>query len=207
MFIPPKFLAKDHSMIVSFMCQYNFATIVTIKNGIPNANHLPFTVREENDRLLLSAHFSKGNDQWKEITNAEVLVIFSEPHAYISPKHYDAKLSVPTWDYIAVHAYGKATIVEDNNLVFKELERMIDNHDPEYRKQWDVLPDDYKQNMRKAIVAFDVEVTSIQAKNKQSQHKSEVERQRIMHSLENSAQGTERDMGAWMRKEHEKKKL
>lgn len=205
MYIPSKFSMRDHATTIAFMQQYSFATIVSSKEGL-DANHLPFVVEETEGVLKLTSHFSRTNEQWKDIEKGEVMVIFSEPHAYISPKHYNAKLSVPTWDFIAVHAYGKVTIIDDEERSFKELEKMINNYDLEYRKQWDELPADYKNNMRKGIVMFEVEVTRLEAKNKQSQHKSADEKQRILNSLENSTIGSEREMGVWMRKELEEKK-
>jgi transcriptional regulator len=205
MYIPSKFSMRDHATTIAFMQQYSFATIVSSKEGL-DANHLPFVVEETEGVLKLTSHFSRTNEQWKDIEKGEVMVIFSEPHAYISPKHYNAKLSVPTWDFIAVHAYGKVTIIDDEERSFKELEKMINNYDLEYRKQWDELPADYKNNMRKGIVMFEVEVTRLEAKNKQSQHKSADEKQRILNSLENSTIGSEREMGVWMRKELEGKK-
>ncbi|HRG51956.1 MAG TPA: FMN-binding negative transcriptional regulator, partial [Bacteroidia bacterium] len=198
MYIPSKFSMRDHATTIAFMQQYSFATIVSSKEGL-DANHLPFVVEETEGVLKLTSHFSRTNEQWKDIEKGEVMVIFSEPHAYISPKHYNAKLSVPTWDFIAVHAYGKVTIIDDEERSFKELEKMINNYDLEYRKQWDELPADYKNNMRKGIVMFEVEVTRLEAKNKQSQHKSADEKQRILNSLENSTIGSEREMGVWMR--------
>jgi len=202
MYIPSKFSMRDHATTIAFMQQYSFATIVSSKEGL-DANHLPFVVEETEGVLKLTSHFSRTNEQWKDIEKGEVMVIFSEPHAYISPKHYNAKLSVPTWDFIAVHAYGKVTIIDDEERSFKELEKMINNYDLEYRKQWDELPADYKNNMRKGIVMFEVEVTRLEAKNKQSQHKSADEKQRILNSLENSTIGSEREMGVWMRRELE----
>ncbi|HEV8082201.1 MAG TPA: FMN-binding negative transcriptional regulator [Chitinophagaceae bacterium] len=64
----------------------------------------PFIVTEGDERIILPSHFAKANKQWTEITGNQVLIIFSEPHAYISPKHYDKELKVPTWNYISIHA-------------------------------------------------------------------------------------------------------
>ena len=107
------------------MKQYSFATIVTMNGNIPVATQLPFHISDSAEKLLLSSHFALANEQAKYIGDNTSLVIFSEPHAYISPVHYDKKESVPTWDYMAVHAYGKAKIVTDENEVIKVLERMI----------------------------------------------------------------------------------
>jgi transcriptional regulator len=87
------------------MKRYSFATIITAKNSFPIGTHLPFVVTTINDSLVLTSHFARANEHWQEIENSKVLVIFSEPHAYISAKNYDKKLNVPTWNYISIHAY------------------------------------------------------------------------------------------------------
>ena len=206
MYIPSNYSMQDHASIIAFMQQYSFAIIVSSKEEVIQANHLPFVVEETQGRLTLTSHFAKANDQWKQIEEKEVMVIFSEPHAYISPKHYNSKLSVPTWNFIAVHAYGKAKLIHDDDRTFKELEKMINNYDLDYRKQWDELPSEYKNNMRKGIVMFEIEVTRLEAKNKQSQNKADDERQRILTAMENSPVGSERELAVWMRKELKKNK-
>jgi len=143
MYTPNQFRFRDKQEMVASMKQYPFATIVTMYGNIPVATQLPFCIDDSPEKLLLSAHFALANEQAKHIEDNTSLVIFSEPHAYISPVHYDKKESVPTWDYIAVHAYGKATIVTDENAVVKILEQMITFYDKNYLQQWDGLSDKY----------------------------------------------------------------
>ena len=115
MYVPKHFQLYDHQEAVSFMQKYGFATIVTVLNGIPEATHLPFLVEQRGDQLILISHFAKANPQVSAIFNETSLVIFTEPHAYISPLNYDKEQNVPTWNYLAVHAYGKATLIDDKN--------------------------------------------------------------------------------------------
>jgi len=191
MYTPNQFRFRDKQEMVAFMKQYPFATIVTMNGNIPVATQLPFCIDDSSDKLILSAHFALANEQAKFIVDNTSLVIFSEPHAYISPVHYDKKESVPTWDYIAVHAYGKATIVTDENAVVKVLEQMITFYDKNYLQQWDGLPDKYKKGMMKAIVAFELEVTDLQGQKKLSQNKTAEEKQRIIAHLEKSNSSVE----------------
>lgn len=191
MYTPNQFRFRDKQEMVAFMKQYPFATIVTMNGNIPVATQLPFCIDDSSDKLILSAHFALANEQAKFIVDNTSLVIFSEPHAYISPVHYDKKESVPTWDYIAVHAYGKATIVTDENAVVKVLEQMITFYDKSYLQQWDGLPDKYKKGMMKAIVAFELEVTDLQGQKKLSQNKTAEEKQRIIAHLEKSNSSVE----------------
>src|SRR5687767_9073974 len=114
MYSPKYYQNTNLESIVDFMKRYSFATIVTVKDNHQSATHLPFVIEQHDDKIILSSHCSVANPQWKELTDHQVLVIFTEPHAYISPKNYEKELNVPTWNYIAVHAYGKAQIKSDD---------------------------------------------------------------------------------------------
>ncbi len=118
----------------------------------------------------------------------EVLVIFQEPHAYISPSLYNKTLNVPTWNYVAVHVYGNVQLIEDPATVFPLLEKMIQAYEPAYQQQWAQLPQHYKEAMARGIVAFEVRATQVQGKEKLSQNKSLEERQRIAEHLKQSAE-------------------
>ncbi|MCB0430852.1 MAG: FMN-binding negative transcriptional regulator [Flavobacteriales bacterium] len=199
MYIPKHYLNTDREEVLQFMRAHNFATLVTVDNNMPSATHVPFTIKENGDDLVLSSHLSKANPQWMQLKNNPVLVIFTEPHAYISPKHYEREMNVPTWNYISVHAYGQAALLTDASESTTDLEAMIMETDPGYKAQWDRLPDDYKRKMLNGIVAFRITVTEIQAKNKLSQNKKEGERQSIIAALENSSHDHERAIAEAMK--------
>ena len=199
MYIPKLFAVQDDIEAYNFMKQYSFATMVTSDNNIPTATHLPFTVSKRDEEIILTSHFAKVNPQWNEITNSKVLIIFTEPHAYISPKHYDNPVSVPTWNYIAVHAYGHGEIITDQTQAFEVLEKMIDTYDADYKKQWEQLPEDYKWKMLNGIVAFEVVITDLQASKKLSQNKTEKEQQRIIDALSLSLNSSEKQLAEFMR--------
>jgi transcriptional regulator len=199
MYIPNQFAATDTAELIAFMKQYSFATIVTAKDNVPLATHLPFAVSTREDKIILTAHFAKANAQWRQIVDRVNLVIFSEPHAYISPTHYDNEHSVPTWNYVAVHAYGAATIINDRDQAFEALEKMIDNYEEGYRKQWAGLSQDYKLRMLNGIVPFDIVVTDLQGSKKLSQNKTEQEQQRIIETLSASTDGAARQIAEYMR--------
>ena len=132
---------------------FSFSSV--LKNDI----NLPFLVQKKEDKIILQSHFALANSQWKEIENDEVLVIFSEPHAYISASNYDTKENVPTWNYISVHAYGQGKVMNDLTRTFDILEATINYFDKSYQAQWESLPLGYKTKMAKGIVAFEVVVT------------------------------------------------
>ncbi len=189
----------DRAEVLQFMQTHPFATIVTVSNNYPTATQLPFTVSETDGQLILTAHFAKANEQWKQLTDHPVLVMFSGPHAYISPTHYDSKMNVPTWNYTAVHAYGEATIITGTDAAYATLADMILHLEQGYKTQWDELPEDYKAKMLKGIVPFSIRVTDLQAKKKISQNKTAAEQQRIITAFENSNHTDEREMAAQMK--------
>ncbi len=201
MYIPKQFEFTDKTEIVAFMKQFSFATIVTARDNKPVATHLPFVVSYENDNIVLTSHFARANNQWKDIETNDVLVIFSEPHAYISPRHYDRKQNVPTWNYLAVHAYGHGKIISDMDEVLAILEYTIMNYEATFKQQWDNLSHDYKHNLAQEIVAFNIFVTDIQATKKLSQNKTENERQTIIHSFEKSDDTNEQHIAQFMKRE------
>lgn len=200
MYIPKNFLIKDHSEIVAFMKCCSFGTIISVKDSLPIATHLPFIITVREDKIILRSHFAKANLQWEDLSINKSLIIFSQPHAYISPRHYEKELNVPTWNYIAVHAYGDTRLITDEQSSFEVLESMINNYEPGYKKQWDSLPKDYKLKMSKGIVAFEVTVTDLQAKKKISQNKTEKEQQNIINALSLSQDKNERDIAEYMYK-------
>lgn len=201
MFIPNMFKIESEAEKIAFMKQYSFAMIITTNNNVPLATQLPFVIAEKQGKLILSGHFASANEQAKYIEENTSLVIFTEPHAYISPVHYDKRESVPTWDYIAVHAYGKAKIVTDEDSKFKALEQMIMVYEHGYLEQWNSLSDKFKKGMIKGIVAFELEVSDLQGQKKLSQNKSEAERQRIIHQLEKSDNSEEKDLAKYIKLE------
>lgn len=200
MYIPSLNSMSDHTEILAFMQRFSFGTIITAQENFPTATHLPFLVSMQNEQMILTSHFAKANEQWKSLENSKVLVIFSEPHAYISPQHYEKELNVPTWNYMAVHAYGQGRLVVDEVQVRKVLEATIDNYEAAYRVQWNGLPEEYKVAMSKGIVAFEIVVTDLQGKKKLSQNKTALEQERIIAALSVSENSSEKLIAEYMKK-------
>lgn len=198
MYIPKHFLQEDKKQIIGFMKQYSFATIISLQDNIPVASHLPFVIDEKEEDILLISHFARANEQWKELELQTALVIFAEPHAYISPKHYDTELNVPTWNYVSVHAYGKAAVISDDEKVMGILEKTIQYYDTSYQQQWNRLPEKFKAGMLKGIVAFELTVTDLQAKYKLSQNRTGNERKSVSESLKQSNKSSEQKLAELM---------
>ncbi len=198
MYVPSINTMTDEAEQIAFMTRYNFATIVTICKDIPIATHLPFLVKVQDGKVILEAHFAKNNNQWERVVERENLVIFSQPHAYVSPKHYEKELNVPTWNYLSVHAYGAARILTDANEIAEHLDDLVLYHDEDYKIKWDKFPPEYKSNLTKGIVAFEINANKLEGKKKLSQNKSKQERDSIIGELQNSNDKNERDLATYM---------
>jgi len=190
MYIPKAFLEDDISKLHAFMRDYSFATLVTQQNGVPFASHIPFLLdTERGPRGTLLAHMARANPQWHDFDEAqEVLVIFQGPHTYISPSWYEVELSVPTWNYAVVHAYGFPRLVEEQNDLYNLLKTLIETHESHFEKPWPFqLPGDYVQKMMRGIVGFEIQITRLEGKFKMNQNRTASERAKVIAALQESS--------------------
>lgn len=205
MYVPAQFSFTESAEIVAFMQRFNFAAIVSQVEGLPFATHLPFAVEErDGGEIWLLAHFAKANPQWKDLEAQTALVIFSEPHAYVSPSLYAKEVNVPTWNYVAVHAYGKAKLFEDDTAMFDLLEKQMQAFEKQYLEQWSRLPQGYKDGLVKGIAAFEMKVEKLEAKRKLSQNKPEKDQENVTAHLLESEDGAARQIGEYMQKLYQK---
>jgi transcriptional regulator len=202
MYRPTFFQENDLDKLVAFIRANSFATLVSICNGVPFASHIPLVVTVEADVVKLTGHLAKQNPQWQDFAAAESLAIFTGAHAYISPTLYEKPESVPTWNYIAVHAYGIPkiiTLADAPELMLETIDKMVDNYEATYQKQWHGLSDKYREGMMNGIVGFEMAVSRLEGKYKLSQNKSQIDRQNVAASLLKSTDSIERDLGMEMK--------
>lgn len=197
MYIPNLFHDEDTDRLVAFMRHNSFASIVSVQGGAPVATHLPVTVTRDGDAITIRGHFAKANPHWPALEQAETLVIFTGPHAYISPRHYEKRESVPTWNYLTVHAYGEARIVDDK-ATLEGLHELIHQYEAAYQDQWDSLSERYRDGMLRGIVGFEISVTRLEGAAKLSQNKNTRERTSIATSLAQSGDDAARQTGEEM---------
>jgi transcriptional regulator len=189
MYIPKAFREDDLNTLHKLMREYSFATLITQHKGVPFATHLPFILdAERGPNGTLLAHMARANPQWHDFdSEQEVLVIFQGPHAYVSPSWYEVELSVPTWNYAVVHAYGIPRLIEDANRLYNLLKILIETHEAQFEKPWPFqLADDYLQKMMRGIVGFEIEITRLEGKFKLSQNRTESERENVIAALQES---------------------
>jgi transcriptional regulator len=185
MYTPKLYREEDRSKILSFLQENEFVTLVCHDGRRPVASHLLVEVIEEGERLLIDGHMSRANPLWKTFeSNPEVLVIFQGPHTYISPTWYN-HVNVPTWNYQAVHVYGTPRLVTEYQEAYQLLKRLIDRHERSGHYKMESLPDDFVEKEIRGIMAFQIEVTRIEANYKLSQNRNDEDYWNIVAHLEN----------------------
>ena len=206
MYTPRHFEENDREKLLSFMKQYPFAILVTRSADAPVATHLPFLVEERNGELFLLSHMARANEQWKEFSGEkDVLVIFSEPHAYISTSFCGDGDKVPTWNYVAIHAYGQPGLLEVYDEKKQLLEKTISTFHAPDLEHYKALPGAYVSKMLKGIVAFEIKVKNLQGKYKMSQNRKEEERQNILRQFENSSDAMQQTVARLIRESNPEK--
>src|SRR5206468_1591417 len=116
----------DLNKLHAFIEQESFGLLVSQVDGLPFATHLPFLLeRTSGPHGTLVCHVARANPQWQTASGQTVLAVFSGPHVYVSPTWYEAEQVVPTWNYAAVHVYGRAQIIEDEAALLEIVQKMV----------------------------------------------------------------------------------
>jgi transcriptional regulator len=204
MYSPTYNRIEDRAELIAFMRANNFPILVTGTGGVLHASHLPVTVHEEGPQVVIDMHMSKSNLQWHEFFEGEmsdeVMVIFTGPHAYISPRWYEEQERVPTWNYAAVHAYGVARMITDKKVKSESQRRLIESLDPEWLPKFDALRREYVDMMLDGIVNFSIPAARIETRWKLSQNRGRREMELIAAQLDKSADSGARALAALTRK-------
>src|SRR5437588_7836819 len=159
MYIPEFNRIEDRALALAFMRANPFVILVSTTANGPFATHLPLLIDESPDQITLRGHVAKANPHWQMIGQEEAhesLVIFHGPHAYISPTLYEIRESVPTWNYAAVHVYGRGTFFADEAQLRQLLQEVIGHFDSSYAAQWPSLSEQYQSRMLRHIVGFEI---------------------------------------------------
>lgn len=186
MFIPKLFRENDIEKTRAFIEKNSFGILVSQTNQQLSATHIPLMLdKNENGKDVLQGHISKANPQWQAfMTEAEVLAIFSGPHTYISSSWY-ANENVSTWNYVAVHIYGKIRALEGQRLIahLSKLTSKYEAASASPRLVENMSPD-YLAREMKGLIGFEIEIMDIQAAQKMSQNRNEADYQNIITELE-----------------------
>lgn len=185
MYTPDIYKNENQEEINVFLKENSFGILINQTEGKLWATHIPLELDTNIEgKTVLQGHISKENPQWKAFAdNDEVLAVFSGPHSYISSSWYDHE-NVPTWNYIAVHVYGKIKIIE-GEAVIESLKKLVNKYEQNSEKPVRI-EDLSEETMKQAcgIVAFEIEITAIQATKKMSQNRDSKNYQNIISELE-----------------------
>lgn len=187
MYIPSPFKKEDRSKLFDFVEKNSFGILVSQQKGILEASHLPVLVdRAGGPHGLIISHMAKANPQWNSLAGQEVLMVFQGPHAYVSPTWYEILESVPTWNYAAVHLYGRFVPVTEEGEIAEILRKMVCFYEATFHKPWDMdtLPESYFKKLLNQVVGFRIEISRLEGKWKLNQNHPAERRLKVAKVLE-----------------------
>jgi transcriptional regulator len=205
MYTPSYFKDEDIASLHRQIDGTRLATLVTFDDSGLQASHVPLLLNpDEGPNGTLYGHLAKANPQWKTLGAREALVIFQGPDAYISPSFYAAKAEhgkvVPTWNYLAVHVYGRAQVFTDPQRLLRVVSDLTDKHEARRPAPWAVsdAPDDYIQKMLNGIVGFAIPIERLEGKRKLNQNRSAEDITGVSKGLAASQDPTDQEIARLM---------
>lgn len=203
MYTPEVFVVSDAAEINDLLRRIPFGSLVTGGSDGPAASHLPFL--HDPQRGLLNAHMARMNPHRGTAGDGEALVIFQGPYAYVSPNWYPSKAQggrvVPTWNYEAVHIYGRLSWREEPDWLLDHLGTLSARFEADQPEPWSIddAPTDYVQRLVNGIIGVEIKIERIKAKRKLSQNKSEADRRGVISGLSASPLGQDREVAEQMK--------
>ncbi|TIN19885.1 MAG: FMN-binding negative transcriptional regulator [Mesorhizobium sp.] len=201
MYIPPAFRDDNRESLMATIRAARLATLVTATAEGPQATPLPLLLNEsEGEHGTIYGHVAKANPQWRAPVLGDGLAIFMGPEAYVTPAWYQTKQEtgkvVPTWNYLAVHAYGPIDFFEDADRLLEIVTRLTNLHEGGRPSPWSVsdAPPDFIQAQLKGIVGFRMPITRLQGKRKMSQNRNAADRAGVATGLAASDRPWDRDV-------------
>ena len=187
MYVPSSFAETDINKLHDLIEQNSFATLVTHRNDEPYASHIPVLLdRSQGEYGQLIGHFAKANPQCGTAMLEKVLTIFHGPHAYISPTWYEARDLVPTWNYQAVHVYGRYSVIDDPGQLKDVLKQYVNFYEANQPLPWTMqnVDPDFVDQLLQSIVGFTIEIERIEGKFKLSQNHPVDRREKVITALQ-----------------------
>jgi transcriptional regulator len=188
----PSYFREDRlDILCGLIRAHPLAQLVTVGGQGLQANPLPMLIdAEASPNGTLRGHLARGNDQVAELrAGGEALVIFQGPQAYISPSWYLSKAEdgkvVPTWNYVAVHAWGRPRVIDDPAWLRRLVGDLTEAQERSRPSPWSVsdAPEGFIAAQLKAIVGIEIPIERIEGKWKVSQNRPEADRQGVAEGL------------------------
>ena len=191
MYLPAHFEQHDRAALHALVRDHPLATLIVGTSDGPTADLIPLTLSD--DARMLQGHVARANPLWRHADGARVLAVFSGPEAYVSPGWYASKREhgkvVPTWNYTMVQARGTLRAVQDAAWLRALVERLTAHHEAKQAAPWSVAdaPDDFVQQMLRAIVGIEITLDALVGKWKVSQNRSAADRAGVAAGLGDAA--------------------
>jgi transcriptional regulator len=198
MYTPKLYQDNDPASIQKFIHENGFGILVSTVDGQLWATHIPMMLSKDGTKLI--GHISRGNKQWKDVDGFKnVLAIFPGPHTYVSSSWYDHE-NVPTWNYLAVHAYGSIRIIEGEELL-ASLSELTDKYEKYSEKPVSVktMSAGYVNREIKGVTGFEITVERFEATRKLSQNRDDKNHQSIVEHLEKKEDQGAKDIASLMK--------
>jgi len=196
MYVPTHFAEDRRDVLHAAMRAARLATLVTLTADGLIASHVPMLLdAEAGENGTLIGHLARANPQATAAPIGEALVIFTGPDAYITPSWYATKREngrvVPTWNYVAIHAYGTLELFDDAARLHALVSRLTHHKEKPRTEPWAVTdaPARFIEGQLKGIVGFALPITRLQGKWKMSQNRPEADRVGVAAGL--AAEGEE----------------
>jgi len=191
MYIPRWFREDRLQVLHSAIEKIAFGTLVTNSPTGILASHIPMMIdRSKGAKGTLHGHIARGNNQWRDsYEETEALAMFLGPQIYITPNWYETTRAtgkvVPTWNYVAVHAYGPVSFFDDKDRLLSLVTRLTDVHEEPFENPWKVsdAPVEYIESQIRSIVGFEMPISKIEGKWKMNHNRSEEDRAGVIRGL------------------------
>jgi transcriptional regulator len=192
MYIPSANREDNPSELRRFMRESPLCALVSLSSRGLVATHLPVVLHESDSAFgVLRCHVARGNSQWRDLDDkVEALAIFTGPHHFISASWYPGKKThgreVPTWNYIAVHAYGHLRAIEDPDWILEHVRSLTDQQEAIAQAPWKVsdAPPEFIAKMTRAIVGLELQINHVEGRWKASQNRTEEDALAVMLELD-----------------------
>lgn len=203
MYIPPAFQEDDVAVLHAAMRAARLAHFVTATADGLIATPVPLIVdASEGGYGVLYGHVARANPQWKTTPVGEAMALFLGPHAYVTPSWYATKretgMVVPTWNYVAVHAYGTVEFFEDADRLLDVVTRLTNLHEAPRAERWAVTdaPESFIRSQLRGIVGLRMPIARLEGKRKMSQNRNAADRAGVVAGLAASDNPSDRDVAA-----------
>lgn len=202
MYLPTHFTETRIDRLQQVMAAAGLVTLVTMTDEGMEASHIPMIYDPQPaadgsaPHGTLYGHLARGNPQWRRFRNdIDAMAIFQGPDVYVTPSWYETKREsgkvVPTWNYVAIHAYGKLSAFDDREQLLRLVTRLTERQEHRRNQPWAVsdAPADYIDAMLKGIVGIALPVTRLEGKWKMSQNRNTADQAGVIAGLRTEGQG------------------